>query len=339
MKKHKKKIYIGIFVALLLVAFFLFPYYRLAGKITGHSPLRLLFFNDQFKKTDGKVNILLLGKGDAVHDGPNLTDSMMVASYDIEKKKVFLISLPRDIWSSTLEEKINAAYAFGEAKKKGGGMILAKSEIGAVVDLPIHYVVVIDFDKFKDTIDLLGGLDVEVENAFVDKEYPIKGKENDLCGMSEGAGKEDTAYTCRYETITFQNGLQHMDGETSLKFARSRHAVGDEGSDFARGKRQQKILSALSAKMLSVAKSGNTGKLEELYEELNSAIERDVQNEEAAFLAKKYLLSGKNDIINIPLPEDLFEVPNVDDYFGKYVLIPVNNDFPALHKYIQARMK
>lgn len=337
MKKHKKKIYLGIFTVILVVLFLLFPYYRLAGKITGHSPLRLLFLNDHFKKTDGRVNILLLGKGDAIHDGPNLTDSMMVASYDIAAKKISLISLPRDIWSSTLEEKINAAYAFGEAKKKGGGMILAKSEIGAIVDLPIHYSVVIDFDKFKDTINLLDGLDVTVENSFTDNEFPIKGKENDLCNMS--AGKEDIEYKCRYETISFEKGLQHMDGETALKFARSRHATDDEGSDFARGKRQQKILSALSTSMLNVAKSGNVKKLEALYEELNSAIERDIMNEESAFLVKKYLLSGKVTFINIPLTEDLFEVPNVEDYFGKYVLIPVNNDFPALHKYIRDKMK
>lgn len=331
MKKYRTKLIIGLGVLLVILAFLIFPYYQLVGKITGHSPLRLFFLNDQFKKTEGRVNILLLGKGDAIHDGPNLTDSMLVASYDIAKKNMFLISTPRDIWSATLEEKINAAYAFGEAKKKGGGMILAKSEIGAVVGLPIHYAVVIDFNKFKDTIDIVGGLDIDVERSFEDHQYPIKGKENNTC-------KGDKEYKCRYETVRFVKGPQHMSGEIALKFARSRNAVGDEGNDFARGKRQQKIMSALAVKIIGIAKNGNVKMLEELYNELDRAVERDISNEEAAFLAKAYLLSGKVELVNIPLAEELFEIPNVEDYFEKYVLIPKDNDLPALHKYIECKI-
>ena len=331
MKRNRIKILLLCFVAFAALAYFLIPFYRLAGKITGHSPLRLIFLNNRFKTTDNKVNILLLGKGDAIHDGPNLTDSIIVASYDISQKKIFTISIPRDVWSSTLEEKVNAAYAFGEAKQKGGGMILAKSEIGAVVDLPIHYAVVIDFDKFSEIIDLLGGLDITVAHAFVDNEYPIKGKENDECNGDE-------EYKCRYETIRFEKGQQHMDGQTALKYARSRNAKGEQGSDFARGQRQQLIIGALANKILGVIKSGSAKKLEALYVELDSAIERDIENEASAFLVKKYFLARKTALINIPLSEDLFEIPSVDDYFGKYVLVPKDYDFPALHKYIRCKM-
>lgn len=331
MKRNRTRILAFCLIAFTALAYFFIPFYKLTGKITGHSPLRLIFLNNRFKTTEGKVNILLLGKGDAVHDGPNLTDSMLVASYDVNNKKIFLISIPRDIWSSTLEEKINAAYAFGEAKQKGGGMILAKAEIGAVVDLPIHYAVVIDFDKFSETIDLLGGLDINVQHDFVDDKYPIKGKENDECNGDE-------AFKCRYETIRFEKGQQHMDGQTALKYARSRNAKGDQGSDFARGQRQQLIIGALASKILGVVKSGNAKKLEALYIELDSAIERDIENEEGAFLAKKYVLSPNTQLINIPLTEDLFEIPPVDEYFGKYVLVPKDHDFPALHKYIRCKM-
>lgn len=331
MKKYRSKILVLVIAVVCAFVYFFLPLYNLTGKITNKSPLRLVFLNNQFKTTDNKVNFLLLGKGDAIHDGPNLTDSMLVASYDISNKKLFLISIPRDIWSNTLEEKVNAAYAFGEVKRKGGGLILAKSEIGAIVDLPIHYGVVIDFDKFSETIDLLGGLDITVKHSFTDNKYPIKGKENDNCNG-------DTEYACRYETITFEKGLVHMDGQTALKYARSRNAQGEQGSDFARGQRQQEIIGELFSKILSVVKSGNAQKLEALYEELHSAIERDIENESAAFVVKKYVLSKRVELINIPLSEDLFEIPPVDEYFGKYVLVPKNHDFIALHKYIRCKM-
>lgn len=331
MKRNRIKILLLCGMVFAAFLYFLIPFYKLVGDITGHSPLRLIFLNDRFKTTDNKVTILLLGKGDAIHDGPNLTDSIIVASYDVSQKKIFTISIPRDVWSSTLEEKVNAAYAFGEAKQKGGGMILAKSEIGAVVDLPIHYALVIDFDKFSETIDLLGGLDITVEHAFVDNEYPIKGKENDECNG-------DQEFKCRYETIRFEKGPQHMDGQTALKYARSRNAQGEQGSDFARGQRQQLIISSLANKILGVVKSGNAKKLGALYEELDSAIERDIENEESAFLVKKYFLARDTKLVNIPLSEELFEIPPVDDYFGKYVLVPKDHDFPALHKYIHCKM-
>lgn len=331
MKRYRFNILLLLLIFTATFAYFFIPLYNLAGKITNRSPLRLIFLNNRFKTTDNRVNILLLGKGDAIHDGPNLTDSMLVASYDLTNKKVFLLSVPRDIWSNTLEEKINAAYAFGEAKKKGGGLILAKSEIGAVVNMPIHYGVVIDFDKFSETVDLLGGLDITVQHAFVDNKYPIKGKENDTCNG-------DTEYACRYETITFEKGLQHMDGDTALKYARSRNAQGEQGSDFARGQRQQLITNALFNKIIGVVKSGNAQKLEALYIELDNAIERDIENESAAFIIKKYMLSKNVELINIPLSEDLFEIPPVDEYFGKYVLIPKDNDLDALHEYIRCKM-
>ncbi len=331
MKKNRIKILTLVLIFLGALLYFFIPFYSLAGKITGKSPLRLIFLNNRFKTTDNKVNILLLGKGDAIHDGPNLTDSIIVASYDLSKNKLFLISIPRDVWSTTLEEKINAAYAFGEAKRKGGGMILAKSEVGAIVDLPIHYAVVVDFDKFSETIDLLGGLSINVQHAFTDNEYPIEGKENDTCNG-------DPEYKCRYETIQFEKGEQYMDGKTALKYARSRNAKGEQGTDFARGQRQQLIIGALAEKILGVVKGGSVKKLEALYTELDSAIERDIENESAAFLAKKYVLSRNVELINIPLSEDLFEIPPVDDYFGKYVLIPKDNNFPTLHKYIECKM-
>src|SRR5690348_3259975 len=62
------------------------------------------------KSSDGRINVLLLGNGGGVHEGADLTDTVMVASYNLETHKVYLISLPRDFWVDNLHEKINAVY-------------------------------------------------------------------------------------------------------------------------------------------------------------------------------------------------------------------------------------
>src|SRR5690606_10518850 len=98
-----------------------------------------------------------------------------------------------------------------------------KTQVEKIAGVPVHYAVVVDFNAFENVIDLIGGIEVNVLTPFVDSKYPIPGKENDLCGG-------DPEFTCRYETLVFEKGLTFMDGETALKFARSRNAEGDEGT-------------------------------------------------------------------------------------------------------------
>lgn len=238
----RKKLLILLGIIIVVILFIVKPYYAFATKILHVSPFKILITPDKLKKTNNVVNIVLLGKGGGAHDGPNLTDSINIASINLQTKNIILMSLPRDIWSEPLKEKINAAYAIGEAKDPGkGGLILAKAEVGGVIGQTIHYAAVIDFEKFEELINFFGGVDIHVEKSFTDNQFPIPGRENDTCGG-------DTDYKCRYESLSFQKGMQHMDGETALNFVRSRHGNNDEGSDFARGKRQQKVISAVMAK-------------------------------------------------------------------------------------------
>jgi len=239
----------------------------------------------ELKNDNGRTNILLLGIGDQGHDGPNLTDTMILLSIQAKFDKpdtlklppIVMISIPRDIYSQSLGEKINAAYATG-------GLVLAKGIISEITGLPIHYAVRGNFSVFEKAIDLLGGIDVNVEHAFDDYQYPIDGHENDNCGYSEAevavrsasviAGDETTlltAFPCRYEHLHFDAGWQHMNGVTALKFVRSRHAAGDEGSDFARSKRQQLVLAAVKSKVFSAETLLNPtkGKAPSQVEQLN----------------------------------------------------------------------
>jgi LCP family protein required for cell wall assembly len=300
-----------------------------------------------------------LGIGGGTHDGPNLTDTIMLASIDFKADKVTLISIPRDLWLPDINQKINAAYSIGEAKKKGGGLILAESAVGKITGQNIDYGIRIDFSGFVKAVDIVGGLDVNVDNAFEDYQYPIDGKEADPCGHSQDELQalantpEDqlpTVFPCRYLHIHFNKGLQHMDGETALEFVRSRHASGVEGSDFARSKRQEKIIKAFKDKVLSAQTILNPAKVITLYETLKSSIDTDIQQTEFddfIRLAQKMKTTKiQSAVLDIgdeqtQRPGLLINPPTSSDYNYAWVLTPRtgNGNFAEIQKYISCEIK
>ncbi len=224
-------------------------------------------------------NILLMGYGGGTHQGGRLTDTIMLVSIQPEQKRVYLISVPRDLWVPLPikgdEEsywKINAAYAIGADDKgypnkkeqftgKAGGGELAKYAVSKVTGLAIDRFATLDFFGFKKTIDTLGGVNVKVDKTFDDFHYPIEGKEDDTCGKSPeditaitatmSGDLLDQQFTCRYEVLHFDAGKTLMDGTTALKYVRSRHSAQD-GGDFNRGARQRNLLLAVKEKVLAL---------------------------------------------------------------------------------------
>lgn len=243
--------------------------------------------NASLPNKNGRTNILILGReGSSSRAGADLTDTLILASID-QGGDTVLISIPRDIWVSSLRAKINTAYYYGEQRQPGGGgLVLARAAVEEIIDQPAHYTVVIDFAGFEKVIDLLGGVDINVDRGFVDKEFPIPGKENDEC---DG----DPLFKCRYETVEFKPGLQHMDGATALKFVRSRHAEGDEGTDFARSQRQEKLILALKAKLLSRQVMFNLRLWDQLYKQINQVVVTDITPSQYLPLARLALKSLK----------------------------------------------
>lgn len=189
----------------------------------------------------GQINILLLGVGGEGHEGPYLTDTMILAQIRPDLGTISLISIPRD-YQVTLadnygKQKINAAFAYGLGKEKNkdwatGGQ-WAREQVEKLSGLTIPYFAVVDFSGFETAINQVGGVDVTVDRTFTDAEYP-----NETFGY--------------LPPQTFTAGSQHMDGKTALIFARSRHGNNEEGSDFARSKRQKKIIEAFKAKALNL---------------------------------------------------------------------------------------
>ncbi|MBI4067390.1 LCP family protein [Candidatus Gottesmanbacteria bacterium] len=331
-------VFLILFVLVILYKI-LFPIYIFVrdNKISPQVLSSLLFNSSPpLTQTNGRTNLVILGIAGGNHEGPYLTDSIIFMSLNLQNQDTLMLSIPRDIYLSTLKDKINIAYETGEKKKRGGGLILSKATIEEVVGQPIHYAWVVDFSGFQKLIDLVGGLDIQVERSFEDNEYPIAGKENADC-------KDDKEYKCRYETLHFEAGLQHMDGETALKFVRSRHAQGDEGTDFARGKRQQKVILTLKDKILQTDKK-DIGKIKSLLQSFDQATQTDMNWGEILLLGKVFE-TIKTDQIKRPVLDSTDEIndkkgflvnPPLWEYDGQWVLIPRTGEdnFEEIHQYI-----
>ena len=304
----------------------------LAGfiKDTGNSVS--FFVNPQkIKETDGVTNILLVGVDERAKGGSTLTDTIILASYRHSDSHISMISFPRDLWvkipafDGVLEHytKINGSYSIGEENGYssseegglGGGIGLLSRVLQESVDVPIHYYAKINFVGFQKAIDEVGGVDFYVENAFTDYEYPKLGYEN-------------APWETRWEVLSFKQGWQHMDGTTALKYARSRHAYGPEGSDFARARRQQKVILALKEKVLSNQTLFNPTRIQNLYMTLSSEFDTNISlNELPVFYdafkqfkdtatVDNYVLSNGDD------EAGLLYNPDPAQYGGAYVLVP-----------------
>ena len=280
------------------------------------------------KEADGRTNILLLGldKRNGGTVTSILTDTMIVASVGRVDGDIVLISAPRDLWVQSPKgnySKINALYAWG-----GVPDIRAVTE--TVLGIPIHYYAVVDFSMFEQVVDTLGGINVSIDRSFDDYKYPIEGKEN--------APENE-----RYETLHFVAGPTNMDGITALKFVRSRHGNNEEGTDFARSKRQQKVIVAIKDKVLSVETLFNLTKLQELYNIYSKNVETniDFQAIQGFYgLSKQVNFSNIRSIVmdNGEAQSDgglLYAPTDTSLYGGAYVLIPKSGDYSQIHAFVQ----
>lgn len=281
---HKKK----IFIAASTIAFISIIFVGLRLPQLSSLLFQLVFNKTiELKKADGRINILLLGIGGGQHDGPNLSDTVILASVDPGKSKVSLISIPRDLWIPDLKGKINIAYAAGEDKKKGGGIILAKAIVSKILNQPVDYALRVDFDGFTKAVDMIGGLDITIERTFDDYKYPDESRREDLCGNTPEEATERIAsespylvFPCRYLHAHFEKGNEHMDGKRALIFVRSRYAEGEEGTDFARSKRQEKVIDAFKEKIISPETIFNPTRVINLYNVLQDSIDTDIKQDE-----------------------------------------------------------
>lgn len=314
---------------------------------------RNFFFEKSgFERTSGRTNILLLGTGGDGHQGGELSDTVILASINLKDRDVALVSIPRDLWVPDLNAKINTAYEKGEENNKKQGLEFAKKIVEKVTGIPIHYAVRVDFAGFVRAIDLLGGIDVNVERGFDDFNYPLAGKEDDTCGykISEvevNGAKQlqilDTTgsavlaadpFTCRYEHISFKSGLQHMDGQAALKFVRSRMGTNGAGSDFDRSARQKQVILASVKKVFDLKNLFSPKKTGDIITNLDKDVDTDFTTKEfsqipsllsqlPAFNFRSLALTSQGDF-------PLLYNPPVSEFAGVWVLLPKDNSWEKL---------
>ena len=185
-----------------------------------------------------RINILILGIDgrESNYDEAARTDTLMVAGINYGDRTASLLSFPRDLYVALpglepyaiTEGRINTAYVYGEAfDLPGGGPGLVQDTVTVNFGIRLHRHVVLSFQAFVDTVNALGGIDLDVPEAIYDDEFPAD--------VGDG-------------TILFElpAGQQHLDGITALRYARTRH----QDNDFNRIKRQQQVLLAIRDKAL-----------------------------------------------------------------------------------------
>ena len=182
---------------------------------------------------ESQINILLLGSDERINgEEPPRTDTLLLLTLDLRRQTAGMISLPRDLWlpipGYNLTSKVNTAYAIGEQRGYPfGGAQLVKDTVSSFIGQPVQYYVQADFNGFVRFIDEIGGITVNVPQTIHDPEYPT------------------TDYG--YQTFYLEAGTRILDGQTALKYARTRNM----DSDYGRAGRQQQLIRAIADKVIA----------------------------------------------------------------------------------------
>ena len=274
--------------------------------------------NSQPSQTDGYKTILLLGLDSVANKpgSPLLTDTIMLISIHLESGSIKTISLPRDLWSADYLTRINALYHYGQEKYPDSPQQFPEEVISEMTGIPIEHTIILSLEQVSQIIDMIGGINIDVPEGFTDTEFP-----------REDVDIHTANYDDLYETVTFKKGSQNMDGETVLKYIRSRKSVDlSQGTDVARSNRQQQVISALLLKMQNYSVLKNTTTLSNLYKYYNANFETQLSKKEV--ISTLYSLFPLRDSISYSsntlsiYPENEFGVitnPPVYKYNGEWV--------------------
>ncbi len=207
-----------------------------------------------------KIIILVLGV-DSIQkrDSPPLTDTIILLSIDKNQNIINTVSIPRDLWSEQYKTKINSLYFYGLQKDANNPFYLIQNELKDKADLNVDKTLLITLDSLKQLIDIVGGIDVYVSHPFTDNKFPNP-------NVDPSTTKDPNLL---YETISFKQGLNHMDGELALKYIRSRHAKSEQGTDNARQIRQTEVIQALIKKIFIITQNLDTKTLGKLFDFYN----------------------------------------------------------------------
>ena len=232
------------------------------------------------------LTILVVGLDRRPQGGDQNADVIMIAQLDLINKTVRAVSLPRDLLVQIPNigyDKINSAYNYGIKANPNdpvAGIAMVRDTVEYNFGIPIDEYVLIDFNGFKDVIDATGGIDINVPYDITDDEYPT----------------EDY----NIESVHFAAGPMHMDGETALKYVRTRHA----DSDDQRRERQLQVLQALFDQGKS---AGSINKIDNMILALGGSAQTSFTLEQQLTLARLALQLDSSEIILSSLAPPLLQ--------------------------------
>lgn len=201
------------------------------------------------------INILVLGVAGNGSRGALLTDTIIIANINLNKKQIAFISLPRDLWirapHSQQEMKLNALYLFNNNNKsdftKAKSYNLVQEKIEEITGLKINYVIVFDLVGFSKLVDALGGINIYLTKEMIDPNLVNPHNPSEMFDLTPG--------------------WHYLDGATAVKFVRTRYAP--EG-DFYRMNNQHLVIAALRDKIIQLSNVWNLMSWLKLYESISS---------------------------------------------------------------------
>ncbi len=324
----------GAFVAMQLV--------RVKGIFKGGGDIAVALNKDvdpsQLKSEgDGRVNILLLGKGGENHPGGELTDTILVASIDPIQNEAGIISIPRDLYVKVPSQgsmKINSVHYIGsqayineqgnadKAAVEKAGTDLLEETIETVLGVPIHYNVTVDFTAFKEAVDAVGGIDITLDDAIYDPNFDWEYGRN---------------------ALKLAAGANHLDGQTALLLGRARGAAGGYGvgTDFDRNENQRKMLIALKEKIFSLGTFGNPAKIASLVSAFSNHVSTNFSTDELMRLYEigKAIDTSKISSIDLVQPPNSFLTTSQID--GLSVVLPKEGfeEYAAIHAFVASALR
>lgn len=199
-------------------------------------------------------------------DGTNIkdgrTDTIIIATVNPKTNKISMLSIPRDtrlyIAKKQRYDKINAAYVYG-------GIEETINTLSKTFDIPINYYATVDFTGLQKAVDLLGGVEINVEE---DMTFPDR---------------------ITHTQFTLHKGVQKLNGIQALNYARFRY---DAEGDFGRNRRQQQVVKAILKETMSLK---NASKIKELFEAMGDHAKTNLSFDE--IVAKSVKMGGSVDHI------------------------------------------
>lgn len=244
------------------------------------------------------------------------SDTMIIASINNDTKKVKLVSLYRDTYLNVGTDpkgnedtytKANAAYAYGGAQQ-------LMTMMNKNLDLSLDGYVTVDFAAVAETIDLLGGLDIEMTADEVEHM-------NDYCvETSEATGKS-------YEEIYPEDGVHHLNGVQAVSYARIRKTA---GNDFRRAARQRLVI----YKMVEKAKNSSWTTLNKIVDTVCPMVATSLSKADILKMGMNMITYDIEDQSGFPTKH--LEGETIKDAVGTDAVLPVTleQNVIALHQFL-----